>query len=135
MDTIKLDAVVENVVTATDFVDARLEEAGCPLKAQMQLDIVIDEIFSNIAKFAYAPGKGQAEVSVEIEEDPKAAVVTFADSGMPYNPLAVDDPDITLPVEQRQIGGLGILIVKKTMDDVYYEHRDGKNILSVRKEF
>lgn len=135
MDTIKLDAVVENVMTATDFVDARLEEAGCPVKAEMQLNIVIDEIFSNIAKFAYAPGTGQAEVSIEFEEDPRAAVVTFADSGIPYNPLAVEDPDITLPVEFRQIGGLGILIVKKTMDGVDYEHRDGKNILRVRKEF
>ena len=135
MDTIKLDAVTENVLTATDFVDARLEEAGCPIKALMQINIVIDEIFSNIVKYAYGQGTGQAEVSVEIEEDPKAAVVTFADSGVPYDPLSIDDPDTTLPVELRQIGGLGILIVKKTMDGVLYEHKAGKNILRVRKEF
>ena len=91
MDTIKLDAVVENVVTATDFVDARLEEAGCPLKAQMQLDIVIDEIFSNIVHYAYHPATGPVTVMADVEENPLCVVITFADHGVPYDPLAEED--------------------------------------------
>ena len=72
-------------------------------------------------------------VCVESEDDPRAAVLTFIDQGTPYDPLANKDPDITLSAEERDIGGLGILVVKKTMDDIRYEYSDGKNILRIRK--
>lgn len=126
-------ATVENIETVTDFVNEQLESLDCSMKIQMQIDIAIDEIFGNIAHYAYSPGNGEATVRVEFEKEPLTAVITFIDSGIPYDPLKKDDPDITLSAEERDIGGLGIYMVKKSMDDVFYEYRDGKNIFSVKK--
>jgi anti-sigma regulatory factor (Ser/Thr protein kinase) len=103
------------------------------MKAQMQIDIAIDELFSNIAHYAYNSEIGQATVRVEAIKDPLAVTITFIDNGVPYDPLANADPDTTLSAEEREIGGLGIYMVKKSMDDVTYEYRDGKNILKIQK--
>lgn len=132
---LETEAAAEQLDEVQAFVDAHLEAAGCPLKTQMQIDIVVEEIFINIASYAYAPGKGNATVRVETTASPRGVVLTFFDSGRPYDPLAREDPDITLPAEERQIGGLGIFITKKTMDEVRYEYRDGQNILTMRKNF
>ena len=134
-DEITMDALIENVPEVTAFADRILEKAGCPVKANMQIDVAIDELFSNIALYAYAPETGKASVRVEIEENPKAAVITFTDRGIPYNPLDKEEPDITLSAEERRIGGLGIHIVRKTMSDMKYEYKDGQNILTIRKVF
>ena len=99
----------------------------------MQIDVAVEEIFVNIASYAYTPGKGNAAVKVEILKDPLTAVITFIDSGVRYDPLSKEDPDITLGTEQRQIGGLGVFMTKKLMDEVSYEYRDGKNILTLKK--
>ena len=115
------------------FVDEHLEEAGCPMKAQMQIDLAVEEIFINIANYAYRPNKGNATIRVEVSENPLQVALTFVDRGVPYDPLARQDPDITLPAEQREIGGLGIFLVKQTMDDVTYEYKDGQNILTLKK--
>ena len=133
MQELSLEAAVANISTVTDFVNAILEELDCPMKAQLQIDVAIDELFSNIARYAYAPGTGPATVRVETEEDPRAVILTFIDRGTPFDPLAAEDPDITAPAEERSIGGLGVFLVKKTMDDVRYERRDGQNILRIRK--
>ena len=133
MHELSLEAAIANIPAVTDFVNALLEELDCPMKAQLQIDVAIDELFSNIAQYAYAPGTGPATVRVETEEDPPAVILTFIDRGMPYDPLAAEDPDITAPAEERSIGGLGVYLVKKTMDDVRYEYRDGQNILRIRK--
>ncbi len=133
MKELTLDAVVDNITKVTEFVDGQLEELGCPMKAQMQIDIAIDELFSNIAHYAYNPEVGPATVRVEVVEDPMAVVVTFVDSGVQYDPLAKEDPDTTLSAEERDIGGLGIYMVKKSMDDITYEYKDGQNILRIRK--
>ena len=133
MQELSLEAAVANISTVTDFVNAILEELDCPMKAQLQIDVAIDELFSNIAQYAYAPGTGPATVRVETEEDPRAVILTFIDRGIPYDPLAAEDPDITAPAEERSIGGLGVFLVKKTMDDVRYERRDGQNILRITK--
>lgn len=103
------------------------------MKVQMQVDIAIDELFSNIAHYAYNPETGSATVQVEVTEDPLAVVITFIDHGTPYDPLAKEDPNTKLSAEERQIGGLGIYMVKKTMDDVSYEYKDGRNILKIKK--
>ena len=133
MKELKLAATVENIETVTDFVNEQLEALDCPMKAQMQIDIAIDELFGNIAHYAYNPEIGKATVLVEVTEDPLAVVITFIDNGVPYDPLAKEDPDTTLSAEERKIGGLGIYMVKKSMDDVTYEYKDGQNILKIKK--
>ena len=128
-----IEATVENIIPVTEFVDAQLEALGCPITAQMQIDVAIDELFANIANYAYTPDVGPATVRVEVEEDPLAVVITFIDKGIPYDPLAKEDPDITLSAEEREIGGLGIFMVKQTMDEISYEYKDGQNILTIKK--
>ena len=118
MKELTIAATVENIEVVTDFVNQQLEALDCPMKAQMQIDIAIDELFGNIAYYAYNPDVGEATVRVEVTEDPLAVVITFIDNGVPYDPLAKVDPDITLSAEEREIGGLGIYMVKKSMDDV-----------------
>ena len=135
MKSITAEAKIENVALVTDFVNGILEENGCSMKVQMEIDIAIDEIFGNIAYYAYAPGSGEATVQVEIEESPKRLELIFIDRGIPYNPLENKDPDITLDIEERKIGGLGIYLVKEMMDEVSYEYLDGQNILKLRKNF
>lgn len=133
MEKITLDAKIENIGVLTDFVDSKLEEAGASMKAVMQINIVIDEVFSNIAKYGYASGEGDATVTIDITEDPLKAEIAFINSGEPYDPLAQEDPDIHAALADRPMGGLGILIIKKTMDEVTYENKDGQNILRVLK--
>ena len=133
MKELNIAATVENIEAVTDFVNAQLEALDCPMKAQMQIDIAIDELFGNIAHYAYHPEVGDATVRVEVQEDPLAVIITFIDGGVPYDPLAAADPDITLSAEERAIGGLGIFMVKKTMDEITYRYENGSNILSIRK--
>ena len=133
MKELTVAATVENIETVTNFVNEQLEALDCPMKAQMQIDIAIDELFGNIAHYAYNPEIGKATVRVEVVEDPLSVVITFIDNGVPYDPLAKDDPDITLSAEERGIGGLGIFMVKKTMDEIAYEYKDGHNILKIKK--
>lgn len=133
MKEITLTATLENIEVVTKFVDEQLEELDCPMKAQMQIDIAIDELFSNIARYAYAPNVGEATVRVESSDDPLTVIITFIDKGIPYNPLEKEDPDTTLSADDRQIGGLGIYMVKKSMDSMEYEYRNGQNILSIKK--
>lgn len=133
MQELTLNATVENIEKVTAFVDEQLEALSCPMKAQMQIDIAIDELFGNIANYAYNPDVGIATVKVEVVENPMAVVITFIDNGMPYDPLSRKDPDTTLSAEEREIGGLGIYLVKKSMDEISYEYKDGKNILRIKK--
>ena len=132
MDELRLGAKLENLNQALAFVDERLEAVGCPLKAQMQIDVAVEEMFVNIAQYAYAPGTGDAVISVAIREG--CAVITLKDWGAPFDPLAKDDPDVSLSAEDRKIGGLGIFMVKKSMDDMRYAYADGQNILTIRKK-
>ena len=134
MKELTVAATVENIDVVTDFVNEQLEALDCPMKAQMQIDIAIDELFGNIAHYAYNPDVGEAIVRVEVTEDPLAVVITFIDNGVPYDPLAKADPDITLSAEEREIGGLGIYMVKKSMDEITYEYKDGQNILKIKKK-
>ena len=134
MKEMTLPAVVEHIAQVTDFVNAQLEEIGCPMKAQVQIDIAIDELFGNIAQYAYNPETGPATVRVEVSDAPISVTITFMDHGVPYDPLQKEDPDITLSAEERGSGGLGIFMVKKTMDEITYEYKDGQNILRIRKD-
>ena len=133
MKELTIAAKVENIEAVTNFVNEQLEALDCPMKAQMQIDIAIDELFGNIAHYAYNPEIGKATVRVEVIEDPLAVTITFIDNGVPYDPLAKADPDTTLSAEEREIGGLGIYMVKKSMDEITYEYKEGQNILAIKK--
>lgn len=133
MKELTIAATVENIGAVTDFVNEQLEALDCPMKAQMQIDIAIDELFGNIAHYAYNPDVGEATVRVEVIDEPLSVVITFIDGGVPYDPLAAADPDITLSAEERAIGGLGIFMVRKSMDEITYRYENGRNILSIRK--
>ncbi len=116
-----------------EFVDGHLEAAGCPARAQMQIGVAVEEIFVNIASYAYGEGSGRARIRVEAFGD--HAVITLTDSGVAYDPLAKEDPDTALAAEQRPIGGLGIFMAKKMMDEIRYERKDGCNILTMIKRY
>lgn len=133
MRELTVKAVIENIGTVTEFVEEQLKILDCPLKAQMQIGIAIDEIFGNIAQYAYRSGVGEATVRVEVTEDPLSVIITFIDQGIPYDPLAKADPDVSLSAEEREIGGLGIYMVKKSMDEISYEYQEGQNILKIKK--
>lgn len=113
------------------FSDEELEKHNCNMKTQMTIDIMVEEIFVNIASYAYEGNKG--EMSLEIEFEGNDVIYTFIDSGIEFNPLAKEDPDITAKAEDRSIGGLGIYMVKKSMDEVSYAREDGKNIFVMKK--
>ncbi len=135
MNEMTVEATLENIPVITAFVDEQLEKYDCPMKAQAQIDIAIDELFGNIVRYAYHPEIGSATVQVEVVPEPLAVVITFIDQGKPYDPLAKEDPNVTLSAEEREIGGLGIYIVKKSMNEITYEYKDGRNILKIRKDF
>ncbi len=133
MKEITVKATIDNIGLVTEFVDKQLEELNCPMRAQTQIDIAIDELFGNIAHYAYHPEIGEATVRVEVEREPLSVIITFMDNGVPYDPLKQSDPDITLALEDREIGGLGIFLVKNSMDEITYEYKDGHNILRIKK--
>ena len=127
------DAEVDNLHEALEFVDSCLEQADCSPKAQSQIDVAIEEIFVNIASYAYGDESGKVTMKMKTGGDPKEAVITMIDSGIPYDPLAKEDPDVTLSAEERQIGGLGIFMTKQFMDELEYEYKDGQNVLTLKK--
>ena len=133
MKELNIEATPENIDTVIAFVEEQLEEYGCGMKEQMAIDVAVDELFANIAHYAYNPETGYATVRVDVIKDPVSVEITFIDNGVPYDPLANIDPDTSLSVEDRPIGGMGIFIVKKSMDLVNYEYKDGKNILTIKK--
>ena len=134
-NSITLPAAVENIGKITAFVEGKLEERDCPLKKTMEISMAVDEVMANVAMYAYAPGTGDVTVQFGFEEASRTASVTFVDGGVAFDPLAKEDPDVTLPAEQRKIGGLGIFMVRKLTDEVSYAYADGKNTLTIKKRF
>ena len=133
MKKLTMKAERENIPEVIDFIDRELDELGCSEKTKAQINIAIDELYGNIASYAYGEENGEVTVIIEGDSTPGAVSISFQDEGKPFNPLESREPDITLPARERTIGGLGIFMVKKSMDDVRYEYRDGKNILTIRK--
>ena len=131
--SLTMDATTENLYQALGFVDEQLEQMECSPAVQMRIDLVVEELFVNVAHYAYAPETGSVTISIETEGNSKAVVISMEDSGVPYDPLAKEDPDVTLAAQDRQIGGLGIFMIKKNVDDIHYERKDGKNILTFKK--
>ena len=129
--SLTLDATNDNLHEVMTFVDSFLEENGCAMKAQTQIDLSLEEMFVNIANYAYGDEVGEATIALAL--DGREVTITLTDSGTPYNPLEKADPDITLSAEERQIGGLGIYLVKKNMDFVAYDYTDGQNVFTMKK--
>lgn len=129
------EASREKMQDFLSFVETNLESAECPPKTIMKVVLAAEEIFVNIASYAYPSGTGKARVSMSIPPEGEEVKITFMDDGIPFDPFLREDPDTTLSAEERNIGGLGIYMVKKTMDDVSYEYRDGHNVLTIRKKF
>ena len=133
MKALVVEADVNNLFEVQMFIDEQLEEAGCSMPAQIAIDVAVEELFVNIASYAYGEEIGVAVVQVSVHEDPLSVEITFMDNGEQYDPLAKPDPDTTLSVDERKKGGLGIFMVKNSMDDINYEYKDGKNILTIKK--
>lgn len=134
MKELTIPAKTGNLPMATGFVTKTLEEMGCPAKPMFQIEVSVDELFTNIASYAYPDGDGTAKIRID-DSEKGAITISLIDWGVPFDPLQHEDPDISLLAEDRPIGGLGIFMVRKTMDDVKYEYRDGMNILTIRKRW
>lgn len=134
METIIVPAVTDALVEVNTFIRDKLRSVQCPVKIQMQVELAVEEIFVNISSYAYHPQTGEAEVGVDIGTDPLTVTIRFVDQGHPFNPLEKPDADTTRKAEEREPGGLGILLVKRTMDQMDYTYKNGKNILTIKKE-
>ena len=134
MADLTVDALVSNLDQVLACVDGQLETMDCSMKAQMQIDVAVEEIYVNIANYAYAPETGKAYISVRPDPENASVTIEFRDNGIPFDPLAKADPDVTLSAEERKIGGLGIYMVKKSMDAMDYSRKDGQNILTITKK-
>lgn len=134
MKELIVEADRKNLREVQSFIDEQLEEVGCPMTTQIAIDVAVEELFVNIASYAYGQGEGVAVVQVKVLQDPLSVEITFIDNGVQYDPLAKEDPDVTLSAKERKKGGLGIFMVKNTMDNVTYEYKDGKNILTIKKK-
>lgn len=133
-DELTVKADVSNLDKVQGFIDERLEAAESSMKAQTQIGVAVEEIYVNICHYAYKDKGGEGDATIKMKIDDGVAEIVFEDSGIQYDPLVNEEPDITLSAEEREIGGLGIFITKKTMDEVLYEFKDGKNVLTLRKK-
>ena len=132
MKQLTVEAAVENIETVTAFVAEELEKLNCPMKAETQITIAIDELFGNIARYAYFPEIGQATVRFDVENNPLAVIITFIDNGVPFNPLNAPAPNLDNPEERRE-GGLGIFLVRRYSDRLQYEYTQKQNMLKIIK--
>ena len=129
----KTEADVKNLSKVLEFIDSFLESVDCSPKAQMQIDTSVEEIFVNIAGYAYQDNKGTADIEIYLTDN-NTVCIELTDSGIPFDPLAKADPDISLSASKRKIGGLGIFMVKKMMDKTEYLRYDNCNKLYLYKK-
>jgi len=130
--SLTLQNEVDQLSQLAPFVWAFAEEAQLDEQPAMQLDLALDEAVTNVVLYAYPKGT-EGEVTVAAKREGDTLEVVLTDSGTPFDPTAQEDPDLTLSADERPIGGLGIFLVRQMMDTVRYERKDGKNILTLRK--
>lgn len=130
-----LEATIESIAQVTEFVNAQLDAVGCSVKVQRLINIAIDELFGNIASYAYGSQTGMVTVRVDVQQDQRLATIVFIDAGIPFDPLKQEDPLPGLTVKERKKGGFGISIVKKSMDSVCYEYVNGHNVMTITKTY
>jgi len=133
MKEMTVTSSVDQIKPVTDFINAELAELMCPEEPRIQIDVAIDEIFGNIIHYAYEPDNGPVTIRFSVEEDPLTVSITFIDRGIPFDPLKEAPPDLSVPLRNRSIGGLGLFVVRNTMDEVTYRYEDERNILTIRK--
>ena len=133
MKELVVPATVQELSRVQMFVTKQLEAVDCPLKVQFQIEVAVEEIFVNIVNYAYRPEIGEAAVRCEVREDPLQVIIEFQDHGKRFDPLAEADADTSVDALLDREGGLGILLVRKNMDDVSYRYEGGRNILTLRK--
>lgn len=121
----------ESLADAISFVEEELDKLDCPMKTVMQITVCVEEMFVNVAHYAYGGQEGKVKLSIDGEKGTVSIILT--DKGVPFDPLAKEDPDITLSADDRRIGGLGIFMVKKSMDEVLYERKNNMNIFTMKK--
>lgn len=133
MKKITVNAVYENLDAALDLVNGEIEAYECDLRLATKIQVTVEEIFVNIASYAYAPKIGEVEITCEIKEDPPTLIVTFVDHGIPFNPLEAPlfDPDSEEDLDA--IGGKGIYMIRQYMNDVRYRYENNSNILTIEK--
>ncbi len=133
MKELKIEADKNNLNIVLEFIDGILKEAGCSVEIMSVIDIAVEEIFVNVSSYAYAPITGEVTMRAEVIKDKNELQITFLDSGVPFDPLQKEDPDVDVAIEDRPVGGLGVYMVKMSMDKVEYEYKDGANVLSIVK--
>lgn len=133
MYELEVEATTDNLSTVISFLDDILEKHDVPMKTGLQLDVAVEEIYVNIASYAYAEGTGMAQIEMNIGDN--EIVIRFSDQGQPYDPTKKPDPNLTLSLNERPIGGLGVYMVKESMDDMTYEYKNGSNVLTIRKSW
>lgn len=137
MKELKIEATIDNLAQVFRFLSESMESCNVDTKVKRQIKLCVEELFVNIAHYAYDPDVGMAKISIDTVQDengkPKM-VISFADEGRPYDPLSAPEPDIEAELDDRRIGGLGVFLVRAAMDSVEYEHKDGQNITTIEKE-
>ncbi len=133
-NTLTVPAEISQLPAVISHVEERLEEIGCPMKELIRINVAVEELFVNIAHYAYGDKKGEASISVDGDPEERIVEIQFRDSGIPFDPSAKPDPDISLTADKRQVGGLGIFMAKKNMDEMIYVRENGQNILTIRKK-
>ena len=134
MHKITVPAKIENLQKVFNFVNTQLNSVAYNMKSRLQLELSIEEAYVNISKYAYESDEGKVEILSCVDQDPLQITVKFMDSGIPYNPLKNEDPDICTDTEEKELGGLGIFLIKKNVDKIGYEYLNGKNILTIQKK-
>ena len=127
-------AKTESLSAVLGFVEETLEGFKCPMKLQMAICVAIEEVFVNVAHYAYPDSEGDMSLQIGFDAQSRAITFRMTDRGIPFDPLKKPDPDITLSAEEREVGGLGIFIAKKTMDSLTYTYENGENILTMIKK-
>lgn len=135
MKEIVLEADIRNIYKLGDFLEDSLSELNVSMAEDMKINLVMEELFVNIANYAYAPDHGWARIQTEVFPDQNAIEITVIDQGVEFNPLSRKDPDVTVSAKERGIGGLGIYMAKTEVDEMKYRRQDDENILWLRKEF
>ena len=134
MKELNIDATGDNLSEVIAFIDGQLEGMDCSMNMQLNIELAVEEIFVNIASYAYERGDGEVKIKMSFDADSNVVSIVFIDSGIKYNPIAKEDPDIKLSADKRPIGGLGIYITKKFFDELIYDYKSGKNILTMKKK-